>query len=134
MPSKGEPSVWSLQAVGRSGNVVGLVGEPGNDRLRTRVALYCRSTRQGGQGTVEVLEPSQVRCRLVGFGRVASKVTRLPVKPDRVRKYLSGIHYQYTPLYPVSVSGPGGSTTPCQATYAPPNGSLLSLVSMKLAS
>src|SRR4051795_592107 len=98
--------------MGRSGNVVGLVGEPGNDRLRTRVTLYCRSTRQGGQGTVEALEPSRVRCRLVGFGRVASKVTRLPVKPDRVRKYLSGMHYQYTPLYPVSVSGPGGSTTP----------------------
>src|SRR3954463_9059042 len=54
---------------------------------------------------------SQVCCRLVGFGRVASKVTCLPVKPDRVRKYLSGVHYQYTPLYPASVSGPGGSTT-----------------------
>src|SRR5436853_265537 len=54
---------------------------------------------------------SQVRCRLVGFSRVASKVTCLPVKPDRVRKYLSGMHYQYTPLYPVSVSVPGGSTT-----------------------
>src|SRR5436305_15130623 len=62
---------------------------------------------------VGALELFRVCCRLVGFSRVASKVTRLPVKPDRVRKYLSGMHYQYTPLYPVSVSGPGGSTTPC---------------------
>ena len=60
---------------------------------------------------VEVLELSRVRCILVGFDRVASKVTCLPVKPDRVRKYLGGVHYQYTPLYPESVSGPGGSTT-----------------------
>ena len=62
---------------------------------------------------VGVLELSWVCCRLVGFGRVASKVTCLPVKPDRVQKYLSGMHYQYTLLYPESVSGPGGSTTPC---------------------
>ena len=57
------------------------------------------------------LELSRVRCRLVGFSRVASKVTCLPIKPDRVRKYLGGTRYQYTPLYPESVSGPGGSTT-----------------------
>src|SRR3954451_10050949 len=60
---------------------------------------------------VEALELSRVRCILVGFDRVASKVTCLPVKPDRVQKYLSGMHYQYTLLYPVSVSGLRGSTT-----------------------
>src|SRR3954451_13656900 len=60
---------------------------------------------------VEALELSRVRCILVGFDRVASKVTCLPVKPDRVQKYLSGMHYQYTLLYPASVSGPEGSTT-----------------------
>jgi len=60
---------------------------------------------------VEALELSRVRCRPVGFGRVTSKVVSLSVKPDRVRKYLGGMHYQYTLLYPASVSGPGGSTT-----------------------
>ena len=61
---------------------------------------------------VGALELSRVRCRLVGFGRVAFKVTCLPVKPGRVREYLGGMHYQYTPLYPESVSEPGGSTIP----------------------
>src|SRR3954452_12343344 len=60
---------------------------------------------------VGALELSRVHCRLVGFSRVASKVTCLPIKPNRVQKYLGGTHYQYTLLYPESVSGPGGSTT-----------------------
>ena len=60
---------------------------------------------------VGALELSRVRCRLVGFSRVASKVSCLPIKPDRVRKYLGGTRYQYILLYPESISGPGGSTT-----------------------
>jgi len=111
VPSDGDLSLWSLQAVDRSGNVVGAVGKPGNDRLRTWVALCCLSTRQGGQGTVVASEPSRVCRRLVGFSWVTSQVACLPVKPDRVRKYLGGMGYQYTLLYPESVSGPGGSTT-----------------------
>jgi hypothetical protein len=112
VPSEGEPSCRLLQAVDRSGNVVGAVGKPGDDWLMTRVVLGCYSTRHGGLGTMRVLELCRVRRRVVGFGRVASQVVRLPLKPDRVRKYLGGMYYQYTPLYPASVSGPGGSTTP----------------------
>ena len=88
VPSDGDLSLWSLQAVDRSGNVVGSVGKPGNDWSRTRMVLGHHSSRQGGLGTMEALELSQVRCRAVGFDRVAPKVICLPVKPDRVRKYL----------------------------------------------
>jgi len=59
------------------------------------VVLGCHSGRQGGLGTMEVLELSQVRCRPVGFDRVAPKVICLPIKPDRVRKYLGIVGCQY---------------------------------------
>src|SRR3954454_13885632 len=96
-----------MQAVDWSGNAIGSVGNAREQLVEDLGGSGPSLQSLEWPGYGGVLELSQVCCRLVGFNRVASKVTCLPIKPDRVQKYLGGMHYQYSEF----ISGPGGSTT-----------------------